>query len=119
MRLNLADAGKSHVRPPALEDWHESPTLSKKQAQGYGLLVSCLGMVLVSLLLHGAIVPSGILSTVLILALALPLHELVHALSTPGWGLTARTVIGVQKGKGCHALCALRRRTTYGRLLPV
>jgi hypothetical protein len=57
-------------------------------------------MLLVGVLLAGSIKPSSTWTAVLILVITLPLHELLHAVTTPTWGLSNRTVIGLQRSKG-------------------
>jgi len=80
--------------------WREVPALGEKRVQNYGLVASCLGMLLVSILLRGAFVPRGFLLPVLILLLTMPIHEFIHALSTPNWGFSTKTIVGLQKSKG-------------------
>lgn len=80
--------------------WRELPSIGAKRIQSAGLLVSCVGMVLVGLLLRGAVSPGSLWTAILILILTVPVHELIHAVTTPGLGFTDRTVIGIQGGKG-------------------
>lgn len=80
--------------------WREAPAPSEKQIQIYGLIASCVGMFLVSIALHREFVPRSFLVTLLILVFTVPIHELIHAFSTPAWGLTNKTVVGLQKQKG-------------------
>ena len=80
--------------------WQEAPTPSEMKTQIYSLALSCAGMLLVGVVLHGEIVPRNSLASVLILALTLPVHELLHAFSTPGWGLSAKTVFGLRQNHG-------------------
>ena len=82
------------------EGWRQMPVLGAKGIQNYGLIAGLLGMLLVGILLRGAISPSSLWTTILLVLITLPLHELVHAVTTPAWGLTDRTVIGFQGGKG-------------------
>lgn len=82
-----------------VEGWRVMPALGAKVVQTYGLMTSCAGMLLLAVLLRGAIRPSGLAIAVLVLVTTLPLHELVHALATPGWGLSTQTIIGIQGGK--------------------
>ena len=100
MRFNFADNINSQPFLPAMEGWQEAPSPGKKQVQGYGFVASCLGVLLVGVLLHGEFVPSGCLLTLLILVFTVPVHELIHALFTPNWGLSTKTIFGVQKSKG-------------------
>jgi hypothetical protein len=86
--------------PQMNQGWRQFPALEAKRIQNYGLIAACVGMLLVAVLLRGAIRPSRLWIAILILVIALPLHELVHALTTPAWGFTAHTIIGLQGGKG-------------------
>jgi hypothetical protein len=99
MRFNFGDNNLQTFQP-AIEGWQEAASLGKKQVQNYGLVASCLGALLVGVLLHGEFVPRGFLLTLLILVFTVPVHELVHALFTPNWGLSSKTIFGVQNGKG-------------------
>ncbi len=100
MRFHRGNLPNEHRACPENEGWQELPPIRVKRLQNYGLLVGCGGMLLVSVVLRGAITPSTIWGTLAVLLLAVPLHELTHALSTPGLGLTDRTVIGWQRDKG-------------------
>lgn len=100
MRLIIGNPPVKQQLTPQVEGWQETSALGAKAVQAYGLLVSCVGMLLVGALLSWSIHPSSIWTTVLILVTILPLHELVHALTTPAWGLSDRTVLGFQRGKG-------------------
>ncbi len=100
MRFTFENATALQTSPAVFDGWKEYPSLGEKRVQSYGFVVSCLGMVIVSLLLHGLFVPHGFWPTLLPLALTVPLHEFIHAVSTPGWGLTTKTMIGLQKSKG-------------------
>ena len=42
----------------------------------------------------------SLVTFLLILLLIIPLHELLHALSHPGWGLSAKTIIGMWISRG-------------------
>lgn len=100
MRFTLRDTSALHSLPSALEGWKETLSLGEKKIQSYGFVVSCLGMLLISIVLKGAFVPHGFWPTLLPLVLTIPMHELIHALSTPGWGLSPKTIFGIQKSKG-------------------
>jgi hypothetical protein len=100
MRFNFGTDPVLQTLPPRVDGWREAPAPSEKQVQNYGLLVSCLGILLVGALLHGEYVPRDVVPTLLILALTVPAHEFMHAISTPGWGLSNNTVIGVQTRQG-------------------
>jgi hypothetical protein len=100
MRFSFGNDHILQTLRPMVDSWQEAPVPSEKQVQNYGLLFSCLGMLLVSTLLHGEFVPTGFLPALLILVLTVPAHELIHALSTPSWGFSTKTVIGVQTRKG-------------------
>lgn len=100
MRLDFSGKHPVQAIPAGLAGWQEVPAPGAKQIQMYGLAASGLGMLLVGILLNGNFAPRGLLPTLLILALTMPVHELIHALSTPNWGLSPQTVIGVQKRKG-------------------
>ncbi len=99
MRFYFGNAPEGQARP-AEEGWQPIPAFGAKRVQNYGLLAGCAGMLLVALLLHWDIRSSSVWTTVLIVVFATLLHELVHALTTPGWGLSDQTVIGLQRGKG-------------------
>ena len=100
MRIIIGNPPVEQRLVPKVEGWQETSTLGAKAVQTYGLIVSCVGMLLVGFLLSWAIHPGSIWTTVIILVTILPLHELVHALTTPSWGLSDRTIIGFQRGKG-------------------
>jgi hypothetical protein len=100
MRISFDTASVLQTFPPSMEGWREAPAPGEKQVQSYGLVASCLGMFLVGSLLHGAFVPSGLLPTLLLPVVTLLLHEFIHALSTPNWGLSTKTIIGLKKSKG-------------------
>ncbi len=86
MRFIFGDNNNLQTFLPAMEGWQEAPSLGKKQVQSYGFVASCLGALLVGVLLHGEFVRSGFLLTLLILVLTVPVHELIHAVFTPNWG---------------------------------
>ncbi len=100
MRFYFGNPPKGQARALVEEGWQAIPVLGAKRVQNYGLLVACVNMLIVGLLLHGEIRSSSIWTTLLIVVVATPLHELVHALTTPGWGRSDQTVIGLQRGKG-------------------
>jgi hypothetical protein len=100
MRFNFGNAPEGQTRTLVKEGWQSIPSLGAKRVQNYGLLVACVNMLIVSLLLHGEIRSSSIWTTLLIVVFATPLHELVHALTTPGWGRSDQTVIGLQRSMG-------------------
>lgn len=100
MRFIFGNAPVEQVPSPVAEGWRQIPALGAKYIQRYGLIVSCIGMLLVGVLLAGSIKPSSTWTAILILVITLPLHELVHAVTTPTWGLSDRTVIGLQRSKG-------------------
>ncbi len=78
MRFTFYDDNNLQTHPREMKGWQESPAPGKKRVQYYGLVVSCLGMLLVSSLLNGEIVPRVFLPTLLILLLTMPMHELIH-----------------------------------------
>lgn len=100
MRFFLGNAAAGPNPLPAGDGWQESPVLGATRIQNYGFLVACAGMLLVATLLRGMISPSNIWVALAVLAFTVPLHELIHALATPSWGLTDHTVIGLQREKG-------------------
>lgn len=100
MRFKIGDPPVEQRLTPKVKGWQEMSALGAKAVQTYGLIVSCVGMLFVGVVLRWAIHPSSIWATILILVTILPLHELVHALTTPAWGLSDRTVIGFHRGKG-------------------
>ncbi len=100
MRFYFGNAPEGQAHTLVKEGWQSIPILGAKRVQNFGLLVACLNMLIVGLLLHGEIRSSSIWTTLLIVVFATPLHELVHALTTPGWGQSNQTVIGLQGSKG-------------------
>lgn len=100
MRFIFGSPPCAQVLSAADEGWREIPTLGAKRIQNYGLIAGCSGMLLTGVLLRGGIRSSSVWTTLLILVIALPLHELVHAVTTPAWGLSEHTVIGFQRSKG-------------------
>lgn len=100
MRLYFGSIPIEQVPPPVSEGWRLTPAFGAKRVQTYGLLVAITGMILVGALLQGAFRPASIWTAFLVMVVAIPLHELIHALTTPAWGLSDRTVIGFQSGKG-------------------
>ncbi len=100
MRFHFSNVPEVPARPTAAEDWKSVPALGARRVQVYGLLAGCAAMLLVAILLGEAFRATSIWAAFLILILAIPFHELVHALATPAWGLSDRTVIGLQRGKG-------------------
>ncbi len=100
MRIHFGNAPQLETVGQSGEGWRQAPALSARRVQRYGLIVACGSMLLVAALLRGSITPSSIWAALLILVFATPLHEFVHALATPSWGLTDHTVIGFQRGSG-------------------
>ncbi len=100
MRFYFGNAPEGQAHTLAKEGWQSIPILGAKRVQNYGLLVACVNMLVVGLLLHGEIRSSSIWTTLLIVVFATPLHELVHVLTTPGWGRSDQTVIGLQRSLG-------------------
>ena len=100
MRFYFGNATEMQMPAPQIEGWRQIQALGAKHVQNYGLLASCAGMLLVAMLLRGAVRPSSIWAGILVLIFTVPIHELLHALTTPAWGFTNRTVIGFQRGKG-------------------
>ncbi|MBI4927520.1 MAG: DUF3267 domain-containing protein [Anaerolineae bacterium] len=80
--------------------WQQLPTLGARKVQNYGLLASCAGILVVALLLKGDFRPTNLLAALFVLVMTVPVHELIHALSTPRFGMTDQTVFGLQFGKG-------------------
>jgi hypothetical protein len=99
MRFTFKNATALQPFPSVLEGWKEIPLLGEKKIQSYGFVVSCIGMLIVSMILDGTFVPHGFWSTLLPLVGTIPIHELIHAVSTPGWGLSSKTIVGIQKSK--------------------
>jgi hypothetical protein len=83
MRFVFGSPPVAQISSSVVEGWQKIPVLGAKRIQNYGLMVSIVGMLLVAVLLRGAITPSSIWTGILILVVTLPLHELVHALTTP------------------------------------
>jgi hypothetical protein len=100
MRFHFGNAPEGQAPALLAEGWREIPALGARHAQNYGLLTAIAGMLLVGILLGGAFRPSHIWTAILVLLFTVPVHELIHALTTPAWGLSDRTVIGFQRGKG-------------------
>ncbi len=100
MRFQSGNLPEKQATKLIADGWQQAPALTAKQIQNYGLFIACAGMLLIAVLLRGAFRPSSVWSALLIMVLAVPLHELIHALSTPSLGLSDRTVIGFQSGKG-------------------
>lgn len=101
MRFQIDKTSHAHTYPEILDaGWQESPTPGEMQIQGYGLAVSCVGMLLVGAILQGQFVPKGLLTAALILIFTTPVHELLHAFSTPGWGISAKTILGLRQYRG-------------------
>lgn len=100
MRFRFGAPVCSPALLPMSDGWREAPAPSEKQIQVYGLIASGVGMFLVSTALQGEFVPRGFWLTLSILVFTIPIHEFIHAFSTPAWGLTNKTVVGLQKQKG-------------------
>lgn len=100
MRFRFENVPEGQTDLLDTKGWQEVPALDLLMIQNYGLIAAFGGMLLVGILLRGIFRPTGTLAAVLILVFTIPLHELVHALSTPAWGLSDRTVIGIQRDKG-------------------
>jgi hypothetical protein len=100
MRVYFGNAPEGQAQAPVPDGWQQTSGFGAKQVQNYGLLVSVAGMLLVAILLQGAFRPGSIWGALLVMIVTVPLHELIHALTTPGWGLSDRTVIAFQSGKG-------------------
>ena len=100
MRLVIGNPPAAKQLAQPLDGWQKLPAPSAKAIQAYGLIVSCLGILLIAVILNWAIQPSSGWMALLLLVTILPLHELVHALTTPSWGLSNRTIIGLQWSKG-------------------
>ncbi len=100
MRFYFGNVLEGLAPAPAEEGWQPALAFSAKRVQNYGILAGCIDMLIVGLLLHGEIRSSSIWTTLLIVVFATPLHELVHALTTPGWGSSEQTVIGLQRSQG-------------------
>ncbi len=114
MRLYLGTVPVDQKPSPLGEGWQLCPALDAKRVQNYGLLAAGAGVLLVDILLRGVITLSSLWSALLIVVLTVPVHELIHALATPGWGLTDRTAIGLQRDKGL-----LLPYTYYDGILPL
>jgi hypothetical protein len=100
MRFQIDKTSHTHTQPQLDSGWQEAQTPGEMQIQSYGLAASCAGMLLVGAILQGEFVPKGLLAAVLILAFTTPVHELLHAFSTPGWGLSTKTVFGLRQYRG-------------------
>jgi len=100
MRFRFENVPEGQTDALEAKGWQEAPALDPRMVQSYGLIAAFGGMLLVGILLRGTFRPTTTWAAVLILVTTVPLHELVHALSTPAWGLSERTVIGVQRGTG-------------------
>lgn len=100
MRFMIGNPPVKQQTAPEGEGWRETTALGAKAVQTYGLILSIVGMLLVGISTGWSIHPSTLWTTVLMLVTILPLHELIHAITTPAWGLSNRTVIGFQRGKG-------------------
>ncbi len=100
MRFTFGNPPEMEKSAPVDEGWRSIPSLGPKRVQNYGLLMGGVVAVLVAFALHGAIQPSSLWIASVIVIFVIPFHELVHALATPGWGFTDRSVIGFQGGKG-------------------
>lgn len=98
MRFHYGNAPESPA--PEAEGWQPMPALGAKRVQNYGLLAACAGVLLVGLLLRGLPRPSTLWMALVLMIVTVPLHELVHALSTPALGFSDQTLIGIQGGKG-------------------
>jgi hypothetical protein len=90
MRFYFGNAPEARLPSPLSENWQELSALGAKRVQNFGLLAACAGMLLVGILLRGAFRASTLWTTVLVLIITPPLHELIHALTTPAWGSTDR-----------------------------
>jgi len=99
MRVYFGNAPEGQVPSPVADGWRQTPGLGAKRVQNYGLLASIAGMLLVGVLLQGEFRPGSLWTAFLVMVVNIPLHELVHALTTPAWGLSDRTVIGFQRSK--------------------
>lgn len=100
MRFIFGNPPGAQMLSTMAEGWRQIPTIGAKGVQNYGLIAGCVGMLLIGVLLRGAFRPSSVWTAILILVITLPLHELVHAVTTPALGLSDRTVIGFQRGNG-------------------
>jgi hypothetical protein len=100
MRYYFGNSPEGRAHTLVKESRQYIPVLGAKRVQNYGLLVACLNMLIVGLLIHGENQSSSIWTTLLIVVFATPLHELVHALATLGWGCSDQTVIGLQRSQG-------------------
>lgn len=100
MKFIIGSPPAAELSAPLGQGWQELPGLGGKAVQNYGLAASGVAALLVGVFIHWGISPSSLWTAALILVTILPLHELVHALFTPAWGLSDRTVIGFQRGKG-------------------
>jgi hypothetical protein len=137
MRLQLGDAAREKESSPQAEDWRiiQSPVLKA----GYWL-AALIGLTVVS----GLCVALGIWSSVvgdrggmatagesanpwvvslIVLALFIPLHELVHLLGQPEWGTSSRSVVVFWPAKLRFGVyyegCMSRRRWLAMRLAPL
>ncbi len=99
MRFTRGDVPTECTTTSAISGWRQVAGLNANDAQKYGFVVGCIGIVCVAVLLRGMPTGSSAFSVLTILVCAVPLHELVHAFATPGWGLTDHTVIAIQRGR--------------------
>jgi hypothetical protein len=98
MRIHFGSVPETQMQPQ--DGWQPLPDLGAKRLQNFGLLASCIGIVLVGLLLRGGFRPNSTWAALLILVFTVPLHEMIHALATPKWGMSDQTVFGLQRSKG-------------------
>ena len=83
MRFYFGNATEKQIPITQIEGWRQIPALGAKHVQNYGLLASCAGMLLVAILLGGAVRPNSIWAGILVLIFTVPIHELIHVLTTP------------------------------------
>lgn len=100
MRFKIDKIPYAHRNLEIDTSWQAAPTLGEMRIQSLGLAVSCVGMLLVGVIVQGQFIPKGLLVTLSILLLTVPVHELLHALSTPEWGLSPKTIFGFRQYRG-------------------
>jgi hypothetical protein len=100
MRFRIDKIHQAQQHPEMDAIWQEASTPGEIQVQVLGLAVSFMGMLFVAVILQGQFVPQGLLFTLSILFLTAPAHELLHAISTPGWGFSPNTIFGIRQYRG-------------------
>jgi len=137
VRLQLGDIPRAEMTSPDPEDWRAIRAPAARIGYGLATLAGlalliglCAGLSIWSLAVgdRGGMATAGDAASpwvamLIVLALFIPLHELLHLLGQPEWGRSSRSVVAVWPAKLRFGVyyegCMSRRRWLGMRLAPL